>query len=158
MRRLAFAIALAGVLLNLLLEYWLMDATARMAIIPGVADFYPAWNRGVSFSLFTQDSETGRYMLMAVLGAISAGVAWMAWGATDGLSALGYGLILGGALGNLYDRAVHGAVFDFLYLHLGAMPLFICNFADILISAGVLVLLLEWLRAKPLSTSGLSRP
>jgi signal peptidase II len=152
LKKLAFGTALAVFLLNLLLEYWLMDATQRAVILPGFLDFYPAWNRGVSFSLFTQDSESGRYLLMAVLALISAGVAAMAWRAADGLSALGYGLLLGGALGNLFDRAVYGAVFDFLYLHLGSMALFICNFADIAISLGVALLLLEWAIPRPRST------
>lgn len=149
MKRLAFGVALAAVLLNLLLEYWLMAAPSSAVIVPGFADFHPAWNRGVSFSLFAPDSETGRYLLMAVVALICAWAAAMAWHANDRLSALGYGLILGGGVGNLLDRALYGgAVFDFLYLHLGAMPLFVCNFADIAISAGVLLLLLEWLTAK----------
>ena len=153
MRRLAFGTALVALLLNVALEQWLMAAPSSAMIIPGLADFHPAWNRGVSFGLFAQDSETGRYVLMAVLALISAGMAVMAWRATDLLSALGYGLILGGALGNLLDRALYaGAVFDFLYLHLGAMGLFICNFADIAISLGAALLLLEWAIPKPQST------
>jgi signal peptidase II len=152
LKKLAYGTALAVFLVNLLLEYWLMDVPQRAVLVPGFLDFQPAWNRGVSFSLFTQDSETGRTMLMAVLALISAGVAAMAWRASDGLSALGYGLLLGGALGNLFDRAVYGAVFDFLYLHLGAMALFICNFADIAISLGVALLLLEWAIPRPRST------
>ena len=110
------------------------------AIIPGLADFHPAWNRGVSFSLFTQDSDNGRYLLTAVIAAISAAVAVAVWQASTRLMAIGYGLILGGALGNLADRARFGAVFDFLFLHLGSTPLFVCNLPDIAISAGVVLL------------------
>jgi signal peptidase II len=149
LKRLAFGAALAALVLNLVLEHWLMAAPSGVGVVPGLADFHHAWNRGVSFSLLTQDSDTGRYLLMALLAAISVGVAVMAWRATHALSALGYGLILGGALGNLVDRAVYGAVFDFLYLHLGGMPLFVCNFADIAISAGVVALLAESLLVRP---------
>lgn len=67
----------------------------------------------------------------------------MGWRAEHKLAAIGYGLILGGALGNLIDRARFGAVFDFLFLHLGSMPLFVCNLPDIAISAGVVLLLVE---------------
>jgi len=158
LRWLALGTALTVLVFNLLLEYWLMGLSSAAVIVPGLADFQPAWNRGVSFSLFTQTSDGGRYMLMAVLAVISAAVGLMAWNATDRLSAPGYGLILGGALGNLFDRAVYGVVFDFLYLHLGGMPLFICNFADIAISAGFPLLLAEWLWPRPRSTSGPSRP
>ncbi len=114
-----------------------------MVLIPGLADFVPAWNRGVSFSLFAQDSETGCTVLIAVLAIISAWVAVMAWRAENRLSAIAYGLILGGALANLIDRARFCAVFDFLFLHLGNMPLFVCNLPDIAISAGVLLLAVE---------------
>lgn len=127
-----------------------MAAPSGAVLVPGLADFHHAWNRGVSFGLLTQDSNTGRWLLMLLLAVISAFVSVMAWRATHKLPALGYGLILGGALGNLLDRAVYdGAVFDFLYLHLGAVPLFVCNFSDIAISAGVLVLLAESVLAKP---------
>ena len=152
MKKLAFITALAALLLNLALEHWLMGAPSSAVIVPGFADFYPATNHGVSFSLFDQDSQSRRYLLMAVTGLISAGVAVMAWRAPDRLSALGYGLILGGALGNLLDRAVYGGVFDFLYLHLGAIALFICNFSDIAISLGMALLLLEWAIPKPESS------
>jgi signal peptidase II len=148
-RALAYAIAAATVAVNLLMQPLLM-ARAPMTLIPGLADFYPAWNRGVSFSLFTQNSEMGRTLLMAVLALISAAVALMAWRAENRLSAIAYGLILGGALGNLIDRArFGGAVFDFLSLHLGATPLFICNLPDIAISAGVVLLFAEVFFAKP---------
>ncbi len=152
MKRLAFGAALAALLLNLAVEHWLMAAPSGAVLVPGLADFHHAWNRGVSFSLLTQDNDTGRWLLMALLAAISLGVGVMAWRTTTRLSALGYGLILGGALGNLSDRAVHGAVFDFLFLHLGAVPLFVCNFADIAISAGVVALVLESLLVRPRST------
>lgn len=159
MRRLAFGAASAVVLLNLLLEYWLMASPSTAVIVPGVLDFRPAWNRGVSFSLFAPDSETGLYLLMAVVALLCTWAAEMAWRASDGLSALGYGLVLGGGVGNLLDRALYdGAVFDFLYLHLGSMPFFICNFADLAISLGVVLLLLEWAIPRPRSTSGPSQP
>jgi signal peptidase II len=55
------------------------------------------------------------------------------------------GLIVGGALGNIVDRVVHGAVFDFLVVRLGSHPLFVCNTADLFISLGVLFLAVDLL-------------
>ena len=152
-RALAFAIAAAG-LGACVAAQPLLIAHAPATLIPGLADFRPAWNRGVSFSLFTQSSETGRYLLMAALAVISAGVAFAAWRATSRLQAAAYGLILAGALGNLIDRVrFEGAVFDFLYLHLGSTPLFVCNLPDIAISAGVVLLLADaMLASRPQST------
>jgi len=79
------------------------------------------------------------------------------WRASSKLAAMGYALILGGALGNLRDRVLYdGAVFDFLALHLGAMPLFVCNLPDIFISAGAVVVLLDSLSEKPRSARDFS--
>jgi len=119
----------------------LLMASAPAVIIPGLADFRPAWNSGVSFSLFSQESDMGRYLLMGLTAVISASFAFAAWRAATKLTALACGLILGGALGNLIDRARFGAVFDFLSLHLGSWPLFVCNLPDIAISLGFVLLL-----------------
>jgi signal peptidase II len=122
-----------------------------LVLIPGLADFAPTFNRGVSFGLLAQNSPAGCHMLIALLLAITLGVAIIAWRAGTPVASTGYGLILGGALGNLFDRLLNGAacaVFDFLALHLGKIPLFVCNFPDIAISAGVVLLLAESLFAK----------
>lgn len=119
-----------------------------MKLIPGLADFSPAWNRGVSFSLFARNTDIGRYLSMAVLSVIVIGVLILAWHAQSRLTAAALGLILGGALGNLLDRGLCGGVFDFLSLHLGSMPLFVCNLADMAISAGALLLVADVLSIK----------
>jgi signal peptidase II len=138
------ACAFAVLAINLLLERMLTPLAAGFALVPGLAEFHPAWNRGVSFSLLMPSGAAGQYLLMALLSVIAAAVAVMGWRATAPLPAAGFGLILGGALGNLCDRALYdGAVFDFLFLHLGPVPLFVCNFSDIAISAGVLLLVLD---------------
>jgi len=149
------ALALAA---NIVFQRFLMNGGAEgRVLIPGLADFRPAWNRGVSFSLFVQDSTLGWHLLVALLAVISAVVAVLMWRASSKLAAMGYALILGGALGNLRDRVLYdGAVFDFLALHLGAMPLFVCNLPDIFISAGAVVVLLDSLSEKPRSARDFS--
>ena len=152
-RALAFGIAAVAFGVNVVVERALLKVATGFAIIPGLVDFTPAFNHGVSFSLFTQSTPSGRLMLMGVLTVISAAVAVMAWRATTSLSAAAFGLVLGGALGNLADRWVYnGGVFDFLWLHLGRTSLFICNGSDIFISAGVVLLLLDGFLTKPRST------
>jgi len=144
------ALSAAGLafIFGLLIEIILMPLKGNAVLIPGLLDFSQVWNRGVSFGLFRQDGDMGRYFLIAVLAAIAIGVSVLAWRATNRLTAAAYGLIVGGALGNLADRAVHGAVFDYLFLHLGRVPLFVCNFPDIAISAGVVLLIGESLLTK----------
>jgi len=149
-RLLAFVIAIATATANfLLVRFMLGSGVIGHTLIPGLADFSPTFNRGVSFGLLTPDSATGRHLLVALLAVIVIFVAAMAWRATTMLASIGYGLILGGALGNLSDRLLNDyAVFDFLALHLGRIPLFVCNFPDLAISAGVILLLSEALFAK----------
>lgn len=120
-------------------------------LIPGVLDFAPTFNHGVSFGLLAQNSPAGCHMLVGLLVMITLGVATAAWRASTPIAAAGFGLILGGALGNLSDRLLNDeacSVFDFLALHLGKIPLFVCNFPDIAISVGVVLLLAESLFVK----------
>lgn len=147
LRLLAAALALGAFALNAAIERALMGMHAKIALIPGLLDFMQTWNRGVSFSLFWQDGDKGRYVLIAVLASVVAVVGWLAWRATHWLMAAGYGLVVGGALGNLADRSLHGAVFDYLFLHLGPAPLFVFNFADAAITVGVLLLGADALRS-----------
>jgi signal peptidase II len=130
----------------ILVQYmWGTGVTGRV-LIPGLADFAPTFNRGVSFGFLAQNSPAGCRALIALLVVIILAVAIMAWRAPTLFASAGFGLILGGALANLLDRLLNGAacaVFDFLALHLGKIPLFVCNFPDIAISAGVVLLLAD---------------
>jgi len=148
---LAYGLAILVFAANFFLLRLMLAAGVGRTLIPGLLDFSPTFNRGVSFGLLTQNSLAGCHMLIALLVVIVLGVAIMAWRASTVIAAAGYGLILGGALGNLFDRLHNGAacaVFDFLFLHLGKMPLFVCNFPDIAISAGVVLLLADSLWPK----------
>jgi signal peptidase II len=147
LRALAAGLVFAVLLLNFVLAHWLASVRGPLVLIPGLLDFIQTWNRGVSFSLFWQDGDKGRYVLIAVLASVVLLVAVLAWRSTNRLQAAGYGLVIGGALGNLIDRGLNGAVFDYLFLHLGPAPLFVFNFPDVAISAGVLLLAADTLKA-----------
>jgi len=99
-------------------------------------------NHGVSLGLFTANSEAQRWALVAVTLAISIGAAiWLAR-ETNRTEALGLGMIVGGAAGNVLDRVRLGYVVDFLNLHFGGWsPFLVFNVADSMITLGVLVLL-----------------
>jgi signal peptidase II len=153
LRWLAAGVAVLIVAANFVLVQAMMGTgvTGRV-LIPGLADFAPTFNRGVSFGLLAQHSSAGCHWLIALLVVITLAVAIMAWRATTLITSVGFGFILGGALGNLFDRLLDGAacaVFDFLALHLGKIPLFVCNFPDIAISAGVVLLLADSLWPRP---------
>lgn len=127
---------------------YLYDLPNRgVAPIAPFVDFVMTWNRGVSYGLFQQDSELGRWLLtgFSVVVAIGLG-AWMLRSQTR-LTAVSLGLIIGGAAGNAIDRAAYGAVADFVFLHatVGTWELrwYVFNLADAAIVAGVIGLLYE---------------
>ncbi|NLR39217.1 signal peptidase II [Novosphingobium sp. ERW19] len=114
----------------------------------GVIDLLPffdlryAENYGVSFGMFTATSMEMRYGLIIVTALIALGVTvWMLRETLRG-DILALGLVLGGALGNIYDRLTLGYVIDYADLHIGGWrPFAIFNLADVAITFGVLILL-----------------
>jgi len=101
-------------------------------------------NRGVSLSLLHADNDAMRWALVALTGAIAAGVAVWMFRERNPQDRMALGLILGGALGNIADRVRLGYVIDFADLHFGEWrPFLIFNVADAAITIGVLVLLVR---------------
>jgi signal peptidase II len=104
-------------------------------------------NRGISYGLFPQDSDAGRWLLIAVKVVVAAVfLAWLA-GTHSRTVALGLALLVGGALGNAIDRVLYGAVIDFVSLHAYGWYWYVFNLADTAIVAGVLALLYDALFA-----------
>ncbi len=103
------------------------------------------WNRGISFSLFAQGSHFGRAVLLTLTLAAVALLTWWLIRARSILAAAGLGAIIGGALGNAFDRVVHGAVVDFLDLHAFGRHFFVFNLADAAINVGVALLMIDLL-------------
>jgi signal peptidase II len=112
----------------------------RVIPVLPILDLYRVHNTGIAFSLF---ANYGGLALIALVLAIIAGVLFFWWSAREGgrLATIGYGLILGGALGNLFDRLFRGHVVDFLLLHLGGWTLFVFNAADAALTLGPIVIL-----------------
>ena len=101
------------------------------------------WNRGISYGLFQQESELGRWILLAVMIAAAVGLSVWMMRAASRLLAASLGLIVGGAVGNAIDRVAYGAVFDFVHFHVGSFSWYVFNMADAAIVAGVVGLLYD---------------
>ena len=101
-------------------------------------------NQGISLGLFNAESEIGRWLLVAVTGAIAIAVAvWIGREKSRG-DQIALGMVLGGALGNILDRIRFGYVVDFADLHFGDFrPFLVFNVGDAAISIGVVILLLR---------------
>jgi len=104
-------------------------------------NFITAWNRGISFSLFSSSGEANRWILIILTSGLCLIVGCLLYRATTRLQTIGYGCILGGAVGNLADRIQFGAVFDFVDVHLYNWHFYTFNGADKFITLGVLVIL-----------------
>jgi signal peptidase II len=110
--------------------------------------FTLTYNRGVALGLLPADSLGARWLLTAFLAAITIAVGFWLWKEKVRGDALALGLVMGGAVGNLLDRARFGYVVDFIDLHFGEFrPFLIFNLADAAITIGVLLLLARALLA-----------
>jgi signal peptidase II len=110
-------------------------------------DLVLAWNIGISFGWFQNDSQVAQIALMAVKAvAVIALAIWMARSRTM-IATLALGLIIGGAIGNAIDRFAYGAVVDFALFHLQiggkTFNWYVFNLADVAIVAGVAALLYD---------------
>jgi signal peptidase II len=138
---------LAGlvVLLDQLTKLWAvgaLDNPSRVIELLGFLDLVLVWNRGISFGLFGS-GDAGVWPFVALAVVISIGLGFWLARLRRVLMVLAVGLILGGALGNVIDRLVYGAVIDFVDLHAGGWHWPAFNLADAAITVGVVVLAVD---------------
>ena len=126
-----------------LLDIYDFANQAPLRLLPFL-DITLAWNKGVSYSLFTANSDVERYALLGVYAvATLAFIIWMLR-AKRLVTTLALGFLIGGASGNALDRVIYGAVADFFHIHFGGFtPFGVFNLADMAIVAGVALLLYE---------------
>jgi len=99
------------------------------------------WNQGVAFGIFSFD-ENYTYNILTTLIVLVVFIIFYMILKNDGLKRFSLLLIMGGALGNLYDRIFFSAVPDFIDFHIGNFHWFIFNVADIFITIGVIFMIL----------------
>ena len=104
-------------------------------------DIHLIWNEGIAFGLLSF-SETFFYNLISTIIAIIILILFLMIIRSKGLKKLLLISILGGAIGNFYDRMVYKAVPDFIDFHINGFHWFIFNIADIFISIGVFFMIL----------------
>jgi signal peptidase II len=107
------------------------------------------WNPGVSYGLFPASSVWGTALLVLVSLAAVAGLGYWLWGMTSLSLAVGVGLVIGGALGNLIDRLVYGRVADFFHFYGFGYDWYVFNVADIAITFGAVAIIYEVLKPQP---------
>jgi signal peptidase II len=119
-------------------------------VVPGFFSLVHTRNPGIAFSLFANSGPLVRNVLVPLISvAAVALIIIMLWNSryTAAKTHAGLSLILAGAVGNLYDRAAHGYVVDFLDFYIGAYHWPAFNVADSCITIGAGLILLDALRS-----------
>ena len=149
--RLFWIAAIIGVTLDQLTKYWVVqnfNITETRPLLTGVFHLTYVTNTGAAFSLLAGKVDWLRWLSLSV----SLGLMALAWfgPVLNTFEQMGYGFILGGALGNGIDRFVAGSVVDFLDFRLIQFPVF--NLADVFINIGIICLLIASFSKKPASS------
>lgn len=141
-----FVLALAALVFGIdqTHKWWMLSVldieTVQPLRLTPFFDLILTWNQGISYGLFSSHQQG----FLIALGLIVTALLWIwACRAETALTAYALAIIIGGALSNALDRAVHGAVADFFHFHLGHFSWYVFNLADVAIVAGVGMLLYE---------------
>jgi signal peptidase II len=152
--RLFWIAAFIAFFLDQITKYWVVQTFSlgqTLPLLTGIFHFTYVTNTGAAFSLLSGKVEWLRWLSLGVSLVL---IALPLFGPTLNLwDQLGYGLILGGAMGNGIDRFVLGHVVDFLDFRLISFPVF--NVADSFISIGIVFLLIASFQKTPTSTGRL---
>jgi signal peptidase II len=112
------------------------------------------WNPGVSYGLFPAHGTTGTAVLATFQLLAVVGLSWWMWNTRRDALGVGLGLVIGGAVGNLLDRLIHGAVADFFHFYAFGYDWYVFNVADLAITFGVIALLYDALLGSETQAAG----
>ena len=144
-----WALALALVTADFLTKHAVRLNWPKGLVVP-VTDFFnfvSARNSGAAFSFLADAGGWQRYFFLGIALVVSAALMWMLTAPMRRREALGYSLILGGAIGNALDRLLFGEVTDFLDFHVSGWHWPAFNGADIAIFLGAALMILSSIRS-----------
>ena len=114
-------------------------------------NFYLVWNTGIGFGLASMEASVYYHILTLIIVIINIGLIFLLM-KSKGIYTYLITFVIGGSLGNLFDRIYYYAVPDFIDFHLGNYHWFIFNVADIFISVGIIgLIIVELLRKEKTS-------
>ena len=150
-RRLETAITIAVVVLDQITKAMVRPALTlheSIEVVPGLLDLTRVHNTGAAFGMLNAVDFPMKTLVLSVIAMIAlGGVAWYAATVplTDRLARIGVAGVLGGAIGNLIDRATTGYVLDFVDAYYGGWHFWAFNVADAAITVGVIFMILDML-------------
>ena len=104
-------------------------------------NFNLIWNEGIAFGLLSFDDKFYYNLITLLIALITSIIIWLA-NKSKGVEKLGFLMIVGGSLGNLFDRIYYSSVPDFIDISINNFHWFIFNVADIFITIGVILLII----------------
>tara|TARA_Y100000996_G_scaffold323084_1_gene259157 strand:- start:4378 stop:4851 length:474 start_codon:yes stop_codon:yes gene_type:complete len=104
-------------------------------------NFNLIWNEGIAFGLLSFDDKFYYNLITLLIAVITSIIIWLA-NKSKGVEKLGFLMIVGGSLGNLFDRIFYSSVPDFIDISINNFHWFIFNVADIFITIGVILLII----------------
>jgi signal peptidase II len=120
-------------------------------------NFYLVWNTGIGFGLASTEANVIYHIITVVIVVVNFGLIYFLLKA-KGIYIYLISIIIGGSLGNLFDRIYYYAVPDFIDIHLGNFHWFIFNVADIFITIGIIGLIFsELIKGKKFSENALKK-
>ena len=128
------AIVVVGIVLDMITKHITMGA--NQSIIDGVVSAIFTWNTGAGWSILSD--QTLLLTIFSALLVVALVLLIIFYRPQSKLFSVGTGLVLAGAIGNLIDRIIFGAVRDFIHLDFMSFPVF--NVADILLTFGAIIL------------------
>jgi signal peptidase II len=146
MRKFYFLIAFCAMFLDRFAK-WAVGRNISLddciPVIPGFLSLTHVENRGAAFGLFADSTSEWNIAILVLLSVVAVTIVTaLLWKSSDLVTTTGVALalILGGALGNLWDRLASGQVMDYMLLQVGEHQLLTCNLADgaVVIGAGLL--------------------
>lgn len=149
-RRVGLLAGLLALLLDQAAKAWALGAlwppySEGVTVLP-VLNLRLGFNTGVTFGMFRDSAAEAVWVLVLLKLVIVGFLAHWLWRTGLRAEALGLGLVIGGALGNILDRVRLGAVVDFIDAHYGGWHWPTFNMADVAIVGGVTLLFLSALR------------
>jgi len=149
--RLGYFTAIIIIVADQTSKWWILEKIMQPPRVINVNEYFNlvlTWNNGISFGLFNNNNEINALIISLIAtGIIIFLIRLLSKSKTKKLS-IGLGMIIGGAIGNVIDRSIYGAVMDFLDVHINVYHWPAFNVADSAITVGALILVFDSLFAQ----------
>jgi len=144
--RIGYLTAIIVIIADQITKFWIIDKIMLPPRIITINEYFNivlTWNNGISFGLFNNDNKINALVISSIAIVIILFLIRLLSKAETKKLNIGFGLIIGGAVGNIVDRSIYGAVMDFLDLHIGTYHWPAFNIADSSITIGAIILIVD---------------